>query len=199
MESALEQLIKQLSKLPGLGPRSARRAVIYLLKHKTAYADPLLVNLKNTLDSIQECNVCGNFDTLSPCNVCSDLKRDKSTICVVEDVMDLWAFERGSIFRGQYHILGGVLSAMDGVGPSDLRVDGLIGRICSEEDEVKEIIIATNATVDGQTTAFYLMERIAEFSQVKVTRLARGIPVGGELDYLDDGTLSASLKERQLV
>ncbi len=199
MESALEQLIKQLSKLPGLGPRSARRAVIYLLKHKTAYADPLLVNLKNTLDSIQECNVCGNFDTLSPCNVCSDVKRDKSTICVVEDVMDLWAFERGSIFRGQYHILGGVLSAMDGVGPSDLRVDGLIDRIRNGEDEVQEIIIATNATVDGQTTAFYLMERIAEFSQVKVTRLARGIPVGGELDYLDDGTLSASLKERQLV
>lgn len=198
MESALEQLIKQLAKLPGLGPRSARRAVIYLLKHKAAYADPLLMNLQNTLDSIQECAVCGNFDTTSPCHVCTDEKRDKNTICVVEDVMDLWAFERGNIFRGQYHILGGVLSAMDGVGPSDLRVDGLISRIRANED-IQEIIIATNATVDGQTTAFYLMERIAEVSKVKVTRLARGIPVGGELDYLDDGTLSASLKERQLV
>ncbi|WP_420548870.1 recombination mediator RecR [Curvivirga sp.] len=191
----IDQVVQLLSRLPGLGPRSAKRATLHLLQKREGLMRPLADALERAADGILECNICGNLDSINPCHICSDGRRDSTTICVVEQVADLWALERTGAFKGHYHVLGGVLSALDGIGPEDLNMAGLINRCSEEGTEVKEIILATNLTVDGQTTAHYITERLSEFP-VDVTRLAHGVPVGGELDYLDDGTLSAALKAR---
>ena len=190
----VERLIQLLAKLPGLGPRSARRAALQLLKRKEALMLPLARALSEVAERVLACSACGNLDVADPCALCRDPRRDASLICVVEEVGDLWALERAAIFHGRYHVLGGTLSALDGVGPEDLRLDGLIKR--AAEPEVKEIILATNATVDGQTTAHYVTDRLAGCG-VQVSRLAHGVPLGGELDYLDDGTLGAAFKARR--
>ncbi len=192
----IDRLIQLLAKLPGLGPRSARRASLHLIKHRDSLMTPLARALEAAADSIVPCGICGNLDTADPCAVCADPRRDNSVICVVEEVADLWALERTASFKGRYHVLGGVLSPLDGVGPEDLNIDGLVGRAGAED--VKEIILATGATVDGQTTAHYVTDRLAGCG-VSISALAHGIPVGGELDYLDDGTLSAALKARRQV
>ncbi len=192
--SDIDHLIKLLAKLPGLGPRSARRAALYLIKRRESLLDPLARALAETAANVRTCSVCGNLDTDDPCAICREPKRDGSLICVVEEVADLWAVERSGSFKGGYHVLGGTLSALDGVGPDDLNVAGLLRRAAAPE--VHEVIIATNATVDGQTTAHYLSERL-EVCDVKTSRLAHGVPIGGELDYLDDGTLTAALKSRR--
>ena len=194
--SDIDRLIQLLAKLPGLGPRSARRASLHLIKHRDSLMTPLARALEAAAESIVPCGVCGNLDTADPCAVCADPRRDDSVICVVEEVADLWALERTASFKGRYHVLGGVLSPLDGVGPEDLNIDGLVGRAGAED--VKEIILATGATVDGQTTAHYVTDRLAD-CEVSISALAHGIPVGGELDYLDDGTLSAALKARRRV
>lgn len=192
----LEQVIQLLAKLPGLGPRSARRAVLHLMKRKEQVMVPLALALTNAANSIRPCGICGNLDTTDPCGICSDSRRDRSTICVVEDVADVWALERAAAFKGLYHVLGGVLSALDGVGPEDLTIDALVQR--ARREETREVILAMNATVDGQTTAHYVTDRLRD-TGVTVSRLAHGVPVGGELDYLDDGTLSQALRARQSV
>ncbi|HWU54430.1 MAG TPA: recombination mediator RecR [Rhizomicrobium sp.] len=189
--SEIERLIQLLAKLPGLGPRSARRAALALLKKRDTLLEPLADSLREAADAILTCEVCGNLDTQSPCAICSDPRRDSHVLCVVEDVADLWALERAGVFRGRYHVLGGALSALDGVTPERLNVAKLLERVKLGVDEV---ILAMNATVEGQTTAHYLMDLLGE---VKVTRLAHGVPVGGELDYLDEGTLSAAFKARR--
>jgi recombination protein RecR len=190
----IDRLIQLLAKLPGLGPRSARRAALHLLKNKETLLKPIGVAMEAAAENVQTCSTCGNLDTANPCAICTNIKRDKTIICVVEEVADLWALERTQTFGGVYHVLGGVLSPLDGVGPDDLTLDGLLAR--AKVDDVTEIILATSATVDGKTTAHYITDRLAEFA-VTVTALAHGIPVGGELDYLDDGTLSAAMKERR--
>ncbi|NDF12390.1 MAG: recombination protein RecR [Proteobacteria bacterium] len=192
----LEQLIKLFSKLPGLGPRSAQRVVLHMLKDKDKTLTPLMLALQKAEQSIQTCETCGNLDVISPCHICASEKRDPSSICVVQEVADLWAFERGKIFNGTYHVLGGVLSAINGVGPEQLKISTLVKR--AGNGVVKEVIIATSATVEGQTTAHYISERLKPF-ELKVTRLAQGIPMGGELDYMDEGTLLAALRSRQAV
>ncbi len=192
----IDRLIQYLAKLPGLGPRSARRAALHLLKRREALLLPLADALNAAADSIKTCAVCGNLDTRDPCAICADGRRDPAIICVVEEVGDLWAIERANAFRGRYHVLGGVLSALDGVGPEDLSIARLVER--AGGPEVNEIILATNATVDGQTTAHYIADRLAG-SHVTVSRLAHGLPIGGELDYLDDGTLTAALRARRSV
>lgn len=189
--SEIERLIQLLSRLPGLGPRSARRAALALLKKRDTLLEPLAASLREAADAILTCQVCGNLDTQSPCAICSDSRRDPHLLCVVEDVADLWALERAGVFRGRYHVLGGALSALDGVTPDRLNVAGLMERVKAGIDEV---ILAMNATVEGQTTAHYLMDLLGD---MKVTRLAHGVPVGGELDYLDEGTLSAAFKARR--
>lgn len=193
MASSIDHLIAILAKLPSLGPRSARRMALHLIRKREKVMLPLISALKEVADTIVTCEVCGNLDSANPCHICADAKRDVSVICVVEDVADLWAMERAKQFRGRYHVLGGVLSAIDGVGPDKLHLAGLLQRAATEE--VREVILATNATVDGQTTAHYITEMLAS-SNVRITRLAQGIPMGGELDYLDDGTLGAALKAR---
>ena len=192
----IERLIGLLAKLPGLGPRSARRAVLHLVKRRESLAQPLAKTMAETLDNIKTCSRCGNLDSQDPCALCRDPKRDGSVICVVEDVADLWALERSAAFRGHYQVLGGTLSALDGIGPEDLNIPGLLARV--NEDGVKEVILATSATVDGQTTAHFLADKLAG-TKAEVTELAHGVPVGGELDYLDDGTLSAALRDRRPV
>ena len=189
----IERLIQLLSKLPGLGPRSARRAALVLLKKREALLEPLGVAMRDAAAVIKTCEVCGNLDTASPCSLCRDPRRDSHILCVVEDVADLWALERAGVFRGKYHVLGGALSALDGVTPEKLNVGSLVART---RDGVDEVILAMNATVEGQTTAHYLMDALTT-SGVKVTRLAHGVPVGGELDYLDEGTLSHAFKARR--
>jgi recombination protein RecR len=189
----IERLIQLLAKLPGLGPRSARRAALVLLKKRETLLEPLGAAMRNAAAAIRNCEVCGNLDTASPCSLCRDPRRDLTVLCVVEDVADLWALERACVFRGKYHVLGGALSALDGVTPEKLNVAPLISRVRSG---VEEVILAMNATVEGQTTAHYLMDALAP-TGVKVTRLAHGVPVGGELDYLDEGTLSAAFKARR--
>lgn len=191
----IERLIQLLSKLPGLGPRSARRAALALLKKREQLLEPLAGAMRDAAAAIRVCEVCGNLDTTSPCSICRDTRRDTHVLCVVEDVADLWALERASIFRGRYHVLGGALSALDGVTPEKLNVAALLNRA---GEGVEEVILAMNATVEGQTTAHYLMDALAP-SGVKVTRLAHGVPVGGELDYLDEGTLSAAFKARRSI
>jgi len=191
--SEIERLIQLLAKLPGLGPRSARRAALALLKKRDTLLEPLADSLREAADAILTCEVCGNLDTQSPCAICSDSRRDSHVLCVVEDVADLWALERAGVFRGRYHVLGGALSALDGVTPERLNVAKLLDRV---KDGVDEVILAMNATVEGQTTAHYLMDLLGG---MKVTRLAHGVPVGGELDYLDEGTLSAAFKARRAL
>lgn len=192
--SELDTLIQLLAKLPGLGPRSARRAALQLIKRRESLMMPLAAALAQAADAIRPCPVCGNLDTVEPCAICRDPERDGNTICVVEDLADLWALERTGAFRGRYHVLGGTLSALDGVGPEDLTIDRLVARV----EPGQELILALNATVEGQTTAHYLADRLAE-SGVKLTRLAQGVPIGGELDYLDDGTLTAALRARRTL
>lgn len=192
----IDTLIQLLAKLPGFGPRSARRAVLDLLKKRDSVMRPLADALVDVADGILPCDMCGNLDSASPCHVCSDARRDKSTICVVEDVSDLWAMDRSENYRGMYHVLGGTLSALDGIGPEDLSIGSLVNR--ADEDDVKEVILALSATVDGQTTSHYVADKLTE-SDVKITALAHGLPVGGELDYLDDGTLAAALRARSKV
>ena len=189
--SEIERLIQLLAKLPGLGPRSARRAALVLLKKRDVLLEPLSVALQEAAAAIRNCETCGNLDTQSPCAICRDPRRDPHLLCVVEDVADLWALERASVFRGRYHVLGGALSALDGITPERLNIAGLLDRV---KDGISEVILAMNATVEGQTTAHYLMDHL---ENVKVTRLAHGVPVGGELDYLDEGTLSAAFKARR--
>lgn len=190
----IEQLVQLLSKLPGLGPRSARRAVLHLIKHKEKLLQPLAKSMSEALYSIVICENCGNIDTLSPCHLCQNPKRETGTLCIVETVGDLWALERAKAVDGRYHVLGGVISPLDGVSPEDLNIDSLLMRL--NKEGIEEIIIAVNATVEGQSTAHYLAEILDE-KQIKVTRLAHGVPVGGELDYLDEGTLSAAMRQRR--
>ena len=191
----IERLIQLLSKLPGLGPRSARRAALVLLKKRETLLEPLSLALREAAAAIRVCEICGNLDTTSPCSICRDPRRDAHVLCVVEDIADLWALERASVFKGRYHVLGGALSALDGTTPEKLNLASLIDRVRSGIDEV---ILAMNATVEGQTTAHYLMDALTP-SGVKVTRLAHGVPVGGELDYLDEGTLSAAFRARRAL
>ncbi|MGH6982727.1 MAG: recombination mediator RecR [Stellaceae bacterium] len=190
----LDHLIQLLSKLPGLGPRSARRAALFLLKRRESLMEPLAAALVETAAKVRPCGRCGNLDTADPCALCRDPRRDQGLICVVEDVADLWAIERSAAYNGLYHVLGGTLSALDGVGPEDLRIEPLVKRV--GETKAREVILALNATVEGQTTAHYVMDRLAA-TGVHVSRLAHGVPVGGELDYLDEGTLSAALAARK--
>ena len=192
----IDRLIQRLAKLPGLGPRSARRAALHMLKNKDRVMLPLAEIIGETARRISACSICGNLDSRDPCAICQDPKRDGAVLCVIEDVADLWALERAGAFRGRYHVLGGVLSALDGVGPEDLNLHGLAKRV--GEGGIDEVILATNATVDGQATAHYISDQLAT-SGVRVTRLARGVPLGGELDYLDDGTLAAALGARRPV
>ncbi|MBT5049632.1 MAG: recombination protein RecR [Rhodospirillaceae bacterium] len=190
----IERLIQLFAKLPGLGPRSARRVVLFLIKRRESLMLPLAQSLSETARAMRLCSSCGNVDVTDPCAICNDTRRDASMICAVEDVADLWALERAAAFSGRYHVLGGTLSALDGRGPEDLNIAGLVAR--ASEEHVTEVVLATSATVDGQTTAHYVAERLAD-AHVTVSRLAHGVPVGGELDYLDDGTLSAALKARR--
>ena len=192
----IERLIQLLGRLPGLGPRSARRVALHLLKKREVLMQPLSTALADAARAIRACTTCGNLDTIDPCSICADSRRDTGLICVVEDVGDLWAMERAKVFSGHYHVLGGTLSALDGIGPDELNIAGLLRRV--QDGSVREIIVATNATVDGQTTAHYLAERLGN-SGVPLTRLAHGVPVGGELDWLDDGTLATALKARRAL
>jgi recombination protein RecR len=191
--SEIERLIQLLAKLPGFGPRSARRAALVLLKKRDLLLEPLASAMQAAAAATRNCEICGNLDTISPCAICRDPRRDPHILCVVEDVADLWALERASVFRGRYHVLGGALSALDGITPERLNVAALLERV---KQGIEEVILAMNATVEGQTTAHYLMDHL---SGVKVTRLAHGVPVGGELDYLDEGTLSAAFKARRAL
>jgi recombination protein RecR len=189
----IERLIQLLARLPGLGPRSARRAALHLIKKREQLMTPLAAALQTAIEKITVCKTCGNIDSQNPCTVCVDLRRDVSVIVVVADVADLWALERAHAINARYHVLGGTLSPLDGVGPQDLAIDALVSR--AHAPEVKEVILALNATVDGQTTAHYITDLLVD-ANVAVTRLAHGVPVGGELDYLDEGTLSAAIKQR---
>jgi recombination protein RecR len=193
---ALDDLIALLAKLPGLGPRSARRAALHLIKQRETLLRRLAVALTDAANQVQKCSTCGNLDAADPCWICADPARDRRQICVVEDVDDLWALERSGMFRGRYHVLGGTLAAIDGYGPQDLGIDRLLARVAA--DEVGEVVLATSATVDGQTTAHYIADRLSA-TGVSVTRLAHGLPVGGELNYLDDGTLGAAFEARRPV
>lgn len=191
----IERLIQLLAKLPGLGPRSARRAALQLVKKREELMEPLTAALGNALEKIVVCDTCGSIDTRNPCSVCADHTRDMSLLVAVENVADLWALERAGAVNGRYHVLGGTLSALDGIGPDDLNIASLISR--AHEPAVKEVVLALSATVDGQTTAHYITD-LLRGADVKVTRLAHGVPVGGELDYLDEGTLSAAIRQRTL-
>ena len=188
----IEILIDLMAKLPGLGPRSARRAVLHLIRKKSTLFNPLSKQMAKVFEQARECLNCGNIGTSEMCEICENQKRMNGQICIVEDVSDLWAMERTSVFKGRYHVLGGTLSALDGIGPNELKIPKLIKRLDSEE--VNEVILALNATLEGQTTAHYMAEQIE--NKVSVTSLARGVPMGGELDYLDEGTISAALNAR---
>jgi recombination protein RecR len=192
--SDVERLIQYLAKLPGLGPRSARRAALYMLKRRETVMEPLRQAMAAAADNVVSCRVCGNLDSADPCAICADPRRDPAQICVVEDVADLWALERTGFFKGRYHVLGGTLSALDGIGPDDLAIGALVAR--ARAPEVTEVILALNFTVDGQTTAHYIGDRLAG-AGVKLTGIAHGVPLGGELDYLDEATLTTALKARR--
>lgn len=192
----IERLIDLMAKLPGLGPRSARRAVLTMIKKRDRMLTPLARAMTDVAETARVCLTCGNVDTTETCGVCRDPRRDAAAICVVEDVADLWAMERAAVFRGRYHVLGGVLSALDGVGPDELRISRLVERAAAPE--VIEIVLALPATIDGQTTAHYIADQLRAVG-VEVTSLAQGVPVGGELDYLDDGTISAALRARKAL
>ena len=193
-DTGIEALIDLMARLPGLGPRSARRAVLVLLKRRTQLMAPLAQALAEVALTAKDCQICGNVGTADTCAICADPRRATGEICVVEDVADLWAMERGQAFKGRYHVLGGTLSALDAIGPDELRIPRLAARIADEG--IREVILALNATVDGQTTAHYIADVLAP-SGVQVTSLAQGVPIGGELDYLDDGTIGAALKARR--
>lgn len=190
----IERLIQLLSRLPGLGPRSARRAALQLLGKKETLMKPLADALHDAAEHVLTCTNCGNLDTCNPCSICADTRRDKGVICVVEQVADLWALERAGANAGQYHVLGGTLSALDGIGPDDLNIAGLVTRVTS--GEIREVVLALNATVDGQATAHYITDQL-DGSGANISQVAHGVPVGGELDYLDDGTLAAAMKARR--
>ena len=192
----IERLIQLLARLPGLGARSARRAALALVKKKEQLLGPLAAALAEARDTIVTCEICGNLDTVSPCTLCRDETRDRSLICVVEEVGDLWALERAHVLNGLYHVLGGTLSPLDGIGPEELTIAKLIER--ASAPEVNEVLLALNATVEGQSTAHYLMDQLSGCN-VTVSRLAHGVPIGGELDYLDDGTLAAAVKARKVM
>ncbi|MBI6630326.1 recombination mediator RecR [Pontibaca salina] len=192
---SIEALIELMARLPGLGPRSARRAVLHLIRKRGPLLSPLADAMRQVADSARECLNCGNIGTADICDICTSNKRATGQICVVEDVGDLWAMERAGVFKGRYHVLGGTLSALDSVGPEELRIPRLIDRIPAEE--VTEVILALNATVDGVTTAHYIADRLQ--GQVRLTSLAQGVPIGGELDYLDDGTITAALNARKEI
>ena len=190
----IENLIEMMAKLPGLGPRSARRAVLHLIKKRELLLTPLADAMHVVAATARECVRCGNIGTTEICDICRDERRATGELCVVEDVADLWAMERGQAFRGRYHVLGGTLSALDAIGPEELRIPQLVQRV--QDEGITEVILALNATVDGQTTAHYIADQL-EGMGVRVTSLAQGVPIGGELDYLDDGTISAALKARK--
>lgn len=192
----IEALTQALSRLPGLGPRSARRAVLHLLKKRETALEPLLSALGAVSQRLSTCHVCGNVDTSDPCAICADPRRDARALCVVEEVADLWALDRARLFPGKFHVLGGRLSALEGVRPEDLRIDSLVRRVAG--GGVDEVVLAMNATLDGQTTAHYVAERLEAYP-VRITQLAHGLPVGGELDYLDEGTLAQALRARRPV
>jgi len=192
----IDALTQALAKLPGLGPRSARRAVLHLLKKREAALGPLLNALMAVEENLATCSICGNVDTTNPCGVCADPRRDSRALCVVEEVADLWALDRSRLFPGRFHVLGGRLSALEGVRPEDLAIDTLVRRIA--DGGIDEVVLAMNATLEGQTTAHYIAERIERFP-VRITQLAHGLPVGGELDYLDEGTLAQALRARRPV
>ena len=192
----IEKLIKIIAKLPALGARSSRRIVLHLLKNKDNKLLPLIEALQSVADNIKTCPICGNFDTEYPCHICADLSRDTEVVCVVQDVADLWAMERVGLFKGQYHVLGGILSALDGVTPEDLNIERLFSRLA--QGVIKEVILALPATIDGQITSHYLLSRLKEYP-VKVTTLAQGLPMGAELDYMDDGTIQLALSARKEV
>ena len=192
----IETLASALARLPGLGPRSARRAVLWLVKRRETALRQLLAALGEVQDKLVECATCGNVDTANPCGICADPRRDPRSLCVVEDVADLWALDRARLFTGRYHVLGGRLSALDGIGPEDLTIGSLIERV--GKGGIDEVVLAMNATLEGQTTAHYIAERIESFP-VRITQLAHGLPVGGELDYLDEGTLAQALRARRPV
>jgi recombination protein RecR len=192
----IEHLIKLLSRLPGFGPRSARRGVLHLLKNRESLMQPLSQALGHAAEIIEECPQCHNLDTVSPCSICADTRREEASLCIVEDVSDLWAIEKTGSFRGYYHVLGGTLSALDGISPEDLAVPHLLQR--AKNPAVKEVIIALNATIDGQTTAHYLSDCLKNCG-VTISQLAHGVPIGGQIDYMDDGTLATALKFRKAV
>ena len=192
----IEALAGALARLPGLGPRSARRAVLHLMKRRETALEPLLAALNTVAERLSTCSTCGNVDTSDPCAICRDPRRDERSLCVVEEVSDLWALDRSRLFPGRYHVLGGRLSALDGVRPEDLQIDTLVRRVSA--GGIDEIVLAMNATLEGQTTAHYLAERLEKFP-VRLTQLAHGLPVGGELDYLDEGTLAQALRARRPV
>ena len=190
----IERLIELMARLPGLGPRSARRAVLHMLRKREAIMAPLAQALAQVVITARDCTICGNIGTEDPCDICRDPRRATGELCVVETVSDLWAMERGKVFRGRYHVLGGTLSALDAVGPEELRIPGLVARVADEG--ISEVILALNATVEGATTGHYIADRLAS-TGVSVTSLAQGVPIGGELDYLDDGTIGAALRARR--
>ncbi|MFM7404886.1 MAG: recombination mediator RecR [Erythrobacter sp.] len=192
----IEALSAALARLPGLGPRSARRAVLWLVKHRESALPTLLEALAAVSETLVECHICGNVDTSDPCGICTDPRRDARALCVVEEVSDVWALDRARLFPGRYHVLGGRLSALDGIGPEDLNITSLLARV--ESGGIDEVVLAMNATLEGQTTAHYIAERLEAFP-LRVTQLAHGLPVGGELDYLDEGTLAQALRARRPV
>ncbi len=192
----IEALSQALARLPGLGPRSARRAVLHLIKRRESAFIPLLAALQSVAEKLSTCSICGNVDTLDPCSICRDPRRDEKMLCVVEEVADLWALDRSHLFPGRYHVLGGRLSALDGIGPENLSIDQLVGRI--SKGGIDEVVLAMNATLEGQTTAHYLAERLEVFP-LRLSQLAHGLPVGGELDYLDEGTLAQALRARRPI
>src|SRR5438045_3211700 len=192
----IETLSQALARLPGLGPRSARRAVLHLMKKRQAALEPLLAALQNVSSKLSTCSTCGNVDTTDPCSICADPRRDDKSLCVVEEVADLWALDRSRLFPGRYHVLGGRLSALDGVRPEDLSIDKLVSRV--SQGGIDEVVLAMNATLEGQTTAHYVAERLEGYP-IRISQLAHGLPVGGELDYLDEGTLAQALRARRPI
>lgn len=192
----IQRMIQMLSRLPGLGPRSGRRAALYLMRKRELLLKPLIEALQNAEKNITNCNLCFNLDTTNPCQICQDYKRDKGVLCITADVADLWAIERSQIYKGKFHVLGGLLSALDNIGPQQLSLDAMLKRI--ESENIQEVILALNATVDGQTTMHYLADQLKRFP-VKISSLAQGVPIGGELDYLDEGTLGAAFLGRKNV
>ena len=192
----IEALSQALARLPGLGPRSARRAVLHLMKRRESALEPLLAALQDVAKRLSICSTCGNLDTTDPCAICADPRRDDRLLCVVEEVADLWALDRSRLFPGRFHVLGGRLSALEGVRPEDLGIDTLVGRVAA--GGIDEVVLAMNATLEGQTTAHYVAERLEKFP-IRLTQLAHGLPVGGELDYLDEGTLAQALRARRPI